>query len=301
MTSMIRDRFGRRSLAAAILVGLIGLFAFDLFVVEPADSAEFTLPGDSGLRRADVTFKKVRYDAATRAVVADLDVKVFSKTDLVFKHLAIAIRTTGQDRSLRVPFLQTATDECALTAGFDYPTDAQAFRSSGSYLCRDVEIASPVQSAEILYPFDTYAVPLSFRTCVNTLEACDGSSELPVRVERIRIEPERTQHLIASMNPAGEQAVALTLRRRIFLQIVTVVFFVIVLAFVGYLVFAADPRDTMTKSLGVFAAIWGLRSIIVPASIAVFPTIVEGMMMAMFCIVFALVLVRAIDNKEVQP
>jgi hypothetical protein len=295
----IRDRFGRRTIAAAVLVGLVALFGFDLLFLESSPSGEYVLAQCCGALDAEITLKDTHFDPVSRSIRADLDVQVFSVKDIAFQHLSIAVRTTGQEDSPRIPYLQTANelDHCSLIAGYDYKDPARPHKSSGSFLCTDVVIAAPVSDTEVWYPFDRYAAPLQFHACVNSTDACGAPVANPVRVVRVRAEPPRT-HVIATVASAGDQAVNVTLQRRWFLRIVSVVFFVIVIVFVGYLVLATDPRDTMTKSLGIFAGLWGLRSMVVPSSISVFPTIVEGVVMTMICIVFALVLIRAVDAPE---
>jgi hypothetical protein len=160
-----------------------------------------------------------------------------------------------------------------------------------------VVLSDGVTTQEVWYPFDRYQAPLRFELCIKTQDACWAESEFKVAIVRLRAEPERT-HLVARLTNPTATTADITLERRIFLRLVSVIFLAMAVAFVGYLVIATDPKDTMAKSMGVFGALWALRSVIVPSSVNAFPTIIDGSVLVLFCVVFALVLVRATERKE---
>lgn len=58
---------------------------------------------------------------------------------------------------------------------------------------------------------------------------------------------------------------------------------------------AGDKKNLMIEALGFFGALWGLRALIVPSSITIFPTIVDFAILFLFCVLFMLVLRRLVE------
>jgi hypothetical protein len=62
--------------------------------------------------------------------------------------------------------------------------------------------------------------------------------------------------------------------------------------FIVFLVSYGDTKELFTGSLGFIATLWGLRALIVPASVAVFPTAVDYVVLGLYCLMFSILLFR---------
>jgi hypothetical protein len=280
------------------LVLIVLIFAYDLAFLEPSQGAIQSLAQPKAPLWAETALRQVRFDRDARAIVADVNVEVFSAADFLFTpNIAVSVRRIPVGQSYRQPYLLERDQTCTRVVANDYPDPIRTYKSSAAYACRGIILADAVQSRELLYPFDRYDAKLSFVVCANSEEACWAQSPHPVVVASTRAEPKRTDHFVASFAAPKDAAVTLRLERRPFLKIVTVLIFGIAGAFVAYLVVATDPKDTVTKSLSVFGSLWALRATILPSSIDVFPTVIDGSVLVMFSIVFLLVLLRAVDGR----
>jgi hypothetical protein len=144
---------------------------------------------------------------------------------------------------------------------------------------------------EILYPFDSYPLRLAPVICVNSSDgACvPASNAQAVRINSVAV-------LIADQNLIGDiqrdskpNSYLLTFKRRVFVRTVSVLFLILSLVFLAYLAIAGDPTDLLPKSLGFFGTLWGLRALIVPSAVTIFPTAVDFSILAIFGILFLLV------------
>jgi hypothetical protein len=295
------SRLGGRILAGLTLVLIVLIFAYDLAFLEPSLVATQSLAEPKAPLWAEMGLRQVRFDPDAQAIVADVNVDVFSAADFLFTpNIAVSVRRIPVPQSYRQPYLLERDQTCTRVVANDYPDPIRTYKSSAAYACRGIILADAVQSKELLYPFDHYDAKLSFVVCANSEEACWKGSPYPVIVASTRAEPRRTDHFVASFSALEKAAVTLRLERRPFLRIVTVLMFGIAVAFVGYMVMATDPKDTVTKSLSVFGSLWALRATILPDSIDVFPTVIDGAVLVMFSVVFVLVLVRAVDRQPAE-
>ena len=71
----------------------------------------------------------------------------------------------------------------------------------------------------------------------------------------------------------------------LFRSVIGSVFFV-------YLLRLNKPDELMTKSLGFFGALWGVRAVLVPGTVKVFPTLIDYVVLIIFSFVFGLIVVR---------
>lgn len=170
--------------------------------------------------------------------------------------------------------------------------------SAVTFDCADVMLTDRVAAKEIWYPFDSYEVLLFPRACVNNSGgACTTHDNASIDTfEAIVADQNFVGVLTASESAQG--AYTLVLSRKFFVRMVSVIFLVFSLIFLVYLVAAGDPKDLLPKSLGFFATLWGLRSLIVPSSVSVFPTIVDYCILTIFCLLFLLVFMKLYPRSQ---
>lgn len=100
---------------------------------------------------------------------------------------------------------------------------------------------------------------------------------------------------------SSTKSVSFSLKRKPFLRIASLIFLGIGIAFVFYLV-GLNRQDELNEfmkgSLGFFGTLWGLRAILVPETIKVFPTLVDYVILGAFCCVFFLVAFRVHTRKR---
>ncbi len=88
------------------------------------------------------------------------------------------------------------------------------------------------------------------------------------------------------------------LARRPFIRIVSVIFFFLSLAFLRYLIQLGNPKDLLAQSLGFFGALWGLRSLLLPATVSVFPTVIDYVILSEFCLLFIVIISKVSLSPE---
>jgi hypothetical protein len=170
--------------------------------------------------------------------------------------------------------------------------------SAATFDCSDVMLTDRVSAKEIWYPFDSYEVLLFPRACVNNSGgACIPPDNASIDTfEAIVADQNFVGVVAASESTPGEYK--LVLSRKFFVRMVSIIFLVFSLIFLVYLVVAGDPKDLLPKSLGFFATLWGLRSLIVPSSVSVFPTIVDYCILTIFCLLFLLVFMKLYPRSQ---
>ena len=156
-----------------------------------------------------------------------------------------------------------------------------------------------IKRQPILYPFDRYAMSLKIKGCVNSSAACLDEDNLFLRRIKIDfsalgIDPGFT--IDSSVGPDGR--LDLTLKRNGFLRLASMLIFVIALLFFGYLVFGFKRDDLFKGALGYFGALWALRSLIVPKAVTIFPTMVDYVILTIFCVLFVAVLFKYTTGEE---
>jgi hypothetical protein len=77
------------------------------------------------------------------------------------------------------------------------------------------------------------------------------------------------------------------------------VFAVLSVVFLWSLILVGDPKDLLAKSLGFFGALWGLRALLLPTSVKVFPTLVDYVILTEFCVLFLIIVSRVpLSNRS---
>lgn len=182
--------------------------------------------------------------------------------------------------------------DCPVINSYEY-LNASKTHSSGVLLdCHEVSLPVSSPKREILYPFDSYRINLDPRACANNPAGpCIGKSDNASIVDLDLNLADPNLIADATLHPGGREVVV-HLGRRLFVRIVSVVFLILSVAFLGYLVRLTDAKDLLQKSIGFFATLWGLRILIVPPSITFFPTIVDYCILTLFCVLFLLIILK---------
>jgi hypothetical protein len=147
------------------------------------------------------------------------------------------------------------------------------------------------ERAEIWYPFDSFSFVFDFRGSVNP----DSQATLPdhnLLFDKLIMQDSEPGFLLRK---AGNRYL---LVRRPFLHLVSFIFFGLSIVFLYYLLRISDAKDLMGKALGFFGALWALRSLLVPSSIKIFPTVIEYVILTEFCILFTIIVYRVTLSKE---
>jgi hypothetical protein len=140
---------------------------------------------------------------------------------------------------------------------------------------------------EIWYPFDRYSFRFDFLGWVNT-----DKGEANVSFEKLTMRDSESNFILR------EDSDRYFLVRRPFIRIVSIVFFLLSIAFLAYLRRVGDPKELLPQSLGFFGALWGLRSILLPASVNVFPTLVDYVILIEFCFLFLIIVSKVSLTRE---
>jgi hypothetical protein len=292
-----QSTFTARGIATCLfLLVFVGLFAHDFLFVEPYITAERRLSEATPPVAGELVFENVRYEPSRRGrLLADLVVEIKTVADVEFNGDA-AFSVGRKTKTGSTPWLLTAAGDCIqLGRGGGFADPDNVYRALAQFSCPNVELATDVSSSELWYPFDAYAAQFLLAGCVNRRGPCDLVNAEPpgleVRFTTLRVEPQLA-HLTATLDDLDGQSGTIAIKRRYFIRLVSVVIFVMVLIFLTYLVRSVDPKETMAQALGVFGGLWALKSLIVPDSIEAFPTLIDFTILTLFCVVFALLLLR---------
>jgi hypothetical protein len=218
--------------------------------------------------------------------------------------LALSIQGPDSEKTLKTvafsplgdqsrTWLLSVLQDCRLTSGNTQETRGQK-TSKASFECGDMAVTTITDRPQIWYPFDQYNVTFSPLACVNNSGgACtsDDKGET-VSIDSIQVSLGDQNFTASSLYSPNAKSYSLTLARRFFVRLVSIIFLVLSFVFMVYILIVGDPKDLLAKSLGFFATLWGLRSLIVPSSVNVFPTLVDYSILSIFCLFFLLVLLK---------
>lgn len=162
-----------------------------------------------------------------------------------------------------------------------------------------VEIPATPARSDIWYPFDVRSFTLLPLGCVNASEEegflCSAPENLEISEIRSRVSaPGFTVECIDKTDK-----VVVVFRRNLFIRVIAVAFFVVAVLFFSFLLWpskaspAANINDLLGKSLGFLGTLWGIRLLLVPASVGIFPTVVDYTVLMLFFAVFFIIVTRA--------
>jgi len=285
-----------KALIMLMIVTIIGLLLYDFFFKESVKP--LTLASPAARPAADfhgrLQLANLKYDVQSHRIKTDLHLELSANDDRTIK--SISFSPMESRKKHRPWMLSVLPGDCKFST-FDEATADGNKVSSGAFECADMTLGDNLPASEIWYPFDSYEVELFRRACANNNGACIAPDNTSIdSFEVIMADQNFVGSLTAKSSAAG--TFALRLSRKFFVRLVSIIFLVLSLIFLLYLGVAGDPKDLLPKSLGFFATLWGLRSLIVPSSITVFPTIVDYCILSIFCLLF-LVVLRKLYAHEV--
>ncbi len=142
------------------------------------------------------------------------------------------------------------------------------------------------ESSPELFPFDTYEFDLKFE------EETEYTGVLTNKQpEQITIKLNHPNFNITSVSPDK-----IILRRKYFLQFVTLFFLALVVVFTYYLFRQKTLADFYPKIIGLFVGIWGVRSILVTDA-PVFPTVVDYFTLGAMILIAGIIIDKQMKNK----
>jgi hypothetical protein len=164
-------------------------------------------------------------------------------------------------------------------------------RARISHTFCDVDIAIRASSA-LIYPFDSARIAIAPDGCAD-LEDCPNGGGIHFRKVQVALSDGLLQdENFAIGHRVGAGGITLQVRRHLFLRTMTVYVLVIVVVFLAQLIKLQTARELLPSSLGLLAAMWGLRELLIPSSVRVFPTLVDYAVLLGFGVVFLLLSFR---------
>ena len=275
-----------------ILVGLAAtllLLAYDFGWKEAqGDLSAHHASANPAYITGTLRISNMRYDPQSRgakgAVGADIqaaDDKAEIKT--------IAFSPLSSDRR---DWLLSVLHACRMTLG-NVETSQKRTVSSATFDCDDMPAATTARRPEIWYPFDSYEAAFSPLGCVNNSGgACTiDDPGLAVSFDSIELKMADQSFAATLADDLATHSYRLKMQRKFFVRLVGVLFVVLSLVSAS-LVAAGDSNDVLLKAFAFFATLRGLRSLIVPPSITVFPTLVDYYILSIFSLLFWIVLLK---------
>lgn len=158
----------------------------------------------------------------------------------------------------------------------------------------------------LFYPFDTLSFSLSPLSCVNENEAGSCYTKTQENVETTQVPSLRldlkefyqTMDVETSVQANGN--VVVYLRRDSFIRVISIYFFVVVAFILWHIIRTHEPQKMLAEALGLFAALWGLRQMLVPKDFPQFPTIVDYVIFILYTLLFAIVVTKLQFPKEIS-
>lgn len=284
-----------KALITLMILAIIGLLLYDFFFKESVKPLILVSPA---ARPADfhgrLQLANLKYDVQSHRIKTDLHLELSANDDRTIK--SVSFSPMESRKKHRPWLLSVVPGDCKFSTFDEAAADGKGI-SSAAFECADMTLGENLPASEIWYPFDSYEVELFPRACANNNGACIAPDNTSIdSFEVIMADQNFVGLLTAKDSPRG--AFTLRLSRKFFVRLVSIIFLVLSLIFLLYLGVAGDPKDLLPKSLGFFATLWGLRSLIVPSSITVFPTIVDYCILSIFCLLF-LVVLRKLYVQEV--
>lgn len=148
---------------------------------------------------------------------------------------------------------------------------------------------------ELFFPFDGHRLSLNPVVCIEPkADECtrDGANAV---IRTVTIELGEAEYVVPIHPATDGSALIWSLRRKPFLRVAAVVLASSALVYLILLVGNAERegmQDLFTRSFGFLGVLWGLRTILVPSSIRIFPTLVDLFVIVTFLVVFMFVLWR---------
>jgi len=288
----------RKRLITFLLVGFVLLVVYDLVFQERPRKLQIDGSPLSGAQLdAKLQVKGAKYDLQSHSVKGIFNLYVRAVDDRNIDSVAFSPADTGSREWLAVISRKGKLEEASQRLGdcqLQLSEELEKGKpvSSATFECKEMVMSNDSGAQEIWYPFDSYQVVMAPQACINSLDGTCGKSSkaqlAPISSFSVVI---ADSSLIGEVNRdlAKTDSYVLTLKRRFFVRMVSLIFLGVSVVFLIYLGVAGDPKDLVPKSLGFFGTLWALRALIVPSAVTIFPTAVDFSILIIFCVLFLVV------------
>lgn len=242
---------------------------------------------------ATVRIESLRFDSAVRAIRGRMVANLRGELGAPQLTSATLLWPNGNGESINQ---RAARNEFTAFSEVD-PNKA---RTPTADLRLDIEIVPTRVRSLLLYPFDTYAVPLRFEMCVTSLN--DG------RGECLGPNVSLTELLVTSeaefeIAPTGDGDVILS--RLGFVRVASLIFLIAASAFFALVLWVPPTNaegyflELFGKLLGFLGVLGVIRTFLVPRSITIFPLLIDYISLVLFVGVFAMTGIRMIGMRKI--
>jgi hypothetical protein len=274
-----------RLLAPLLLLLSLAALGYELARGIAGPTVTVDLPTASAARpeaefKASMRLNDVRYHEASRAIRGSLEINVWGSSSEAPIDEASFSPSPGADGNI---------DWILSTECNQAPSGSLGgLAASVQMACGEIPLAPASPAMERAYPFDRYDITLSPTGCVN-LPDCSNTRNAVFQTVVLSVSD---RQLVPYATGSGTEGVRFTLRRPLAIRVLSVIFLIMAVLFLVFLVSYGDTKELFTGSLGFIATLWGLRALIVPASVAVFPTAVDYVVLGLYCLMFSILLFR---------
>jgi hypothetical protein len=271
----------------ALLASLIVLFFVAIFFLEGNSTQDRSSRDDAAGKNfsGSLTLSGLTYDRQTKSGAARAELKVQANApDLDVNRVGFSYEENPLDHSRYFQYCHLG-ESCM--KGFEEVPQPKGRPLTSARIHFDLIPFQAMRSVpEVFYPFDETTFQLSLMGCINDgAEACAPGNDLAFNKFKIELaDPDFI--LDGDRTNFSERSVVFSLKRKVFLRAVSGLFLLISAVFLVYLLRLSNPNELMTKSLGFFGTLWGLRALLVPATAKVFPTSVDYAILGLFCFLF---------------
>jgi len=242
--------------------------------------------------RGRVTVSNLNYDDRSRSANATLELEVtgvHKDQEILAVSFSYQINPDGSKELLNC----TKETKSCFTSYEEIQGPKGPGLSSAKIRLEQQLIRFDEEPSEIWYPFDKLSFHLDFDGTVNP-DPAEAPPAANLLLEKLAIEDSEPNYILR------EDHNSYILKRKPFIRIVSFIFFVLSIVFLFGLIRISDAKDLLTKSLGFFGALWGLRSLLLPSTVKVFPTLIDYVILTEFCILFTIIISKVTLTKEAQ-
>lgn len=257
----------------------------------------------------DVTVKQI--DRRHKKATVDVRVDVWNRAPYVtdkdrIRSLILLLLKSGEEQLVfraQTKFIEQEWVKSSLCGVITEAPDTPIFRNESR------DISGPVPHAHVshtfcdviidiqatpalIYPFDTATIPISPDGCANLEDCFKGGGLYFTKLDVSLSDALSKDENFDISNTLGTRGINLHVRRHLFLRTMTVYVFAIVIVFLTQLMKLHTARELLPGSLGLLAAMWGIRQLLIPSTVRVFPTVVDYIVLLGFGVVFLLLSFR---------
>ena len=271
---------------AVVSIALILVFILDFSLWEGRNDVtkRFSEGTTQNQFWGSMTVSDLTYDDRAKSALATLVLVVKSvKKDRDIRSVAYAYQV-NPDGSRDVVNCTRAMNDC-FTAGGERQRPNDPIHSIATIRSPRMPIRLTEDIREIWYPFDQFSFQLDFMGSVNEDDKV-GMPTPNLFLQSLMVEDSEPNYVLR------EKSNHYFLNRKPFIRLASVVVFLLSLVFVLHLTKLAEPKDLFTQFLGFFAALGGLRALLLTLNVNVFPTVIDYVISAEFCFLFVFIIYK---------